>query len=1032
LSDKGSDRVERDARAHSVVQRYDTDARHLGRPHDCDDPHRREFFGRVADAIVTQLDPRTVLDAGCGSGLLVQALRDRGVEAYGFDISDYAISQVPEELRPFCRVASVSEELERDYDLIVCIEVLEHVPPELVEDAVRNVTEHTPEILFSSTPHDFADPTHRAVKPLESWIGLFAEHGFFRNVDLDPSFVAPHAVHLVRSTGTAVAVARNYERWHWNRREELAELREEARRAADIEVREAREEARTAARLRELTLEAARLRDEASWWRDEAELAMAELAEWRAFRGRSGYRIFLRLANLRLRLAPRGTRRDRTIRRVLRALAETVDRTTERTSKTRTGVAAVLFISACPGDAKRYRRDHQAEELALGGATVVLADDTDVDFDDALARYECFILHRVPWSRELARFVRQARDHGKPVLFDTDDLVFEPEAHAHIAALLELDEAHRARYIAGLRRMQRTLQECDGVLVSTEPLRAAASRYNPSIEIAYNAASDEMTLQADVAIAARRGRADEDETVTIAYFSGTATHNVDFAEAADAVLWALETYPNVRFLAVGLLALDARFDAYADRVQRMPLQPWQELPAILVRTDINLAPLEPRNPFTDCKSCIKYVEAALVGTPTIASPRSDFVRAIEPGRNGLLADTPAEWRNAIGMLVESPERRNAIAREAFADARANHTVRARSTHLLRSVATLVKPRADAILSVNWVLRAPVATSAADRAILRLADGLGERGHHVRIYVEPVEHLAGLGSTEIASFVQTSFDLRYVDVHVGHTEIAKADATIATSRSTASTVANHDDSLFKLHFVAELEPSLAHILGPVTAEADREYLLPLRHVVFGEHLAAPLRARTDEDSDVVDLALDDVFRVTVPPRGRPGPRKVLFQAQAETPRDSELGLRALERVKTEAPDVEVILFGATDAELGEIPFTARTLGSIDQDGRAAILNEAHALLDVSSNDSVLSLEARACGCAVVDLHDFVGTATPEELANAVLRLTRDDDKRVRLAERGIATAADMTWERSGAQLEKILRETCFVRLSASAP
>ena len=38
-----------------------------------------------------------------------------------------------------------------------------------------------------------------------------------------------------------------------------------------------------------------------------------------------------------------------------------------------TGLAAVLFVSACPGDAMRYRCDHQAEELALVGATVDVA-----------------------------------------------------------------------------------------------------------------------------------------------------------------------------------------------------------------------------------------------------------------------------------------------------------------------------------------------------------------------------------------------------------------------------------------------------------------------------------------------------------------------------------------------------------------------------------------------------------------------------------------------------------------------------------
>src|SRR5438552_12783041 len=60
------------------------------------------FFGAVADRIVQDFAPRTVLDAGCAIGLLVEALRDRGVDAYGVDISDYAISQVREDVRLYC------------------------------------------------------------------------------------------------------------------------------------------------------------------------------------------------------------------------------------------------------------------------------------------------------------------------------------------------------------------------------------------------------------------------------------------------------------------------------------------------------------------------------------------------------------------------------------------------------------------------------------------------------------------------------------------------------------------------------------------------------------------------------------------------------------------------------------------------------------------------------------------------------------------------------------------------------------------
>jgi 2-polyprenyl-3-methyl-5-hydroxy-6-metoxy-1,4-benzoquinol methylase len=110
------------------------------------------YFGRIADLIGTELTSGTVLDAGCAIGFLVQALRERGIEAWGIDISEYAIAHVVDEVRPYCWVASVTDKLEYDYDVIVCIEVLEHLPPHLAPVAIANFARHTDSVLFSASP----------------------------------------------------------------------------------------------------------------------------------------------------------------------------------------------------------------------------------------------------------------------------------------------------------------------------------------------------------------------------------------------------------------------------------------------------------------------------------------------------------------------------------------------------------------------------------------------------------------------------------------------------------------------------------------------------------------------------------------------------------------------------------------------------------------------------------------------------------------------------------------------------------------
>lgn len=157
-----------------------------------------QFFSSVADHIIRSLKPRSVLDVGCAMGFLVEALWDRGVEAWGIDISAHAISKVRNDMRPYCLVASVAEPIAGTFDLITCIEVLEHIPADQTEAALNSICRATDLVLFSSTPYDFAEPTHCNMRPLMGWVKLFSSHGFWPDLSFDASFVAQHAMLLRR------------------------------------------------------------------------------------------------------------------------------------------------------------------------------------------------------------------------------------------------------------------------------------------------------------------------------------------------------------------------------------------------------------------------------------------------------------------------------------------------------------------------------------------------------------------------------------------------------------------------------------------------------------------------------------------------------------------------------------------------------------------------------------------------------------------------------------------------------------------
>ena len=171
-------------------------------------------FNNVADNIVKRFNPKTVLDAGCAMGYIVEALRDRGVEAYGFDISEYAISHVREDIKPFCFVHSITEKIPEEYpqkyDLVLTVEVLEHLFPEMGSKAIANLCQYTDTVLFSSTPDDITDKTHVNVRLPEYWAKEFARNGFYRELTYPVDILSPWTMLFYRNDDFS-SVIFNYE-----------------------------------------------------------------------------------------------------------------------------------------------------------------------------------------------------------------------------------------------------------------------------------------------------------------------------------------------------------------------------------------------------------------------------------------------------------------------------------------------------------------------------------------------------------------------------------------------------------------------------------------------------------------------------------------------------------------------------------------------------------------------------------------------------------------------------------------------------
>lgn len=135
-----------------------------------DDPR----FQVWADEVVSKYSPTSVVDFGCAKGYLVKALRDRGIKAYGFDISEWAVSQAPKSIKPYLSTFIVPQ-----VDLIISYDTWEHIPEnELIN--YKHLLEGNAERFFFTvgtlnTPNWEHDASHITMKELSFWQDFWPE-----------------------------------------------------------------------------------------------------------------------------------------------------------------------------------------------------------------------------------------------------------------------------------------------------------------------------------------------------------------------------------------------------------------------------------------------------------------------------------------------------------------------------------------------------------------------------------------------------------------------------------------------------------------------------------------------------------------------------------------------------------------------------------------------------------------------------------------------------------------------------------------
>lgn len=323
----------------------------------------------------------------------------------------------------------------------------------------------------------------------------------------------------------------------------------------------------------------------------------------------------------------------------------------------------------------RYRAYNMAQVLNADGDREISAGyfflkDRD-RFDEIADTAERLVICRSRYCHEINELVCRFRARGKLVLFDVDDLVFDP-SYAHLlVATLGLDVTQPGLWddwFAMTARMGQTLSLCDGAITTNAFLAEKIENCSGvPAKVVPNFMNREQIAISGVAFAQKvESGFLNDGRIGLGYFSGSPSHRLDYAIVESALAVVMDVRPDVDLIVVGYIQASPAIQSFSDRIRSHPFQDYVNLQRLLASVEFNLMPLQ-SNAFTDCKSELKYFEAASVGTLSIASPSFTYRRAINDGVNGYLAKSH-EWVETILRAIDDWDRYSQMAVSAREDA----------------------------------------------------------------------------------------------------------------------------------------------------------------------------------------------------------------------------------------------------------------------------------------------------------------------------------------------------------------------------
>lgn len=445
------------------------------------------------------------------------------------------------------------------------------------------------------------------------------------------------------------------------------------------------------------------------------------------------------------------------------------------------GGHVVMFANHGLPQCRHYRIEQRCQQLDLLGIPYRLFGSQEpASAREALVGARALIVYREPAFPATIKLLVHARALGVPTLYDIDDLIFDPAHYPDgfevYAKQIPFEDYVGLLYGTPLIRFAITL--CDAGIASTTALARHVEPLTMGrrCQVVPNGLDSRNTRFID---AHPRTPRTADDEVFIFYGSGSKAHNRNFNETVGpASAELLASRPRVKLVIMGYLDLDPAFEPFADRILRFGFSSdlaayW----ALLSEVDVNLAVLVPGE-MNDCKSEIKWLEAAVSGVPSVVSASTRYREVVRDGVDAVLARSPAEWRQALFRLVDDPDLRCRMGARARERALSDYSLAATAARLgeaLNDAASMTAgPRRRSRVLVTHVLFPPQTSGGATRVVRDNVDDLLDRyGAEFDLAVFTTDFDAPHPSSRIGSYRDipvfrcsrdTSLEFEYQDDH----------------------------------------------------------------------------------------------------------------------------------------------------------------------------------------------------------------------------------------------------------------------------